>query len=324
MTKPHHKTVLLTGATGFVGRNLYPKLRESGYEVVCASRNPDRASNDMPDRQWVELDVEREETFRPAMEGCDAAFYLVHQVGQADDYGEREVRAAEHFRKAAHEAGLRRIVYLGGVEPDGPPSHHLESRIETGRALRGGEVSTIELRAAMIIGRGSASWRIVRDTAARLPAMLLPSWSRSKSEPVAIDDVVAALAGALERETDESEYWDIPGPEALSGREIFERAARMMGNDPLLIDVPLLTPRLSSYWLRFVTRSDYDLAKELVDGLEYDILARNDDFWQLIDHPRRLTFDEAAARALDGDAYPANGWERFIKKLTPSAERLAR
>lgn len=319
MPDTHDKTVLLTGATGFVGEYLYPKLRNAGYRVRCASRNPDRAAERMPDRDWVELDVEREATLAPAFKDCDAAFYLIHQVGQSDDYGAREVRAAERFRDAAAAAGVRRIVYLGGVEPDGPPSHHLESRLETGRTLRGGDVSTIELRAAMVIGRESASWRIVRDVAARLPAMLLPSWSRSKSEPVAISDVVAALIGALERDTDESECWDIPGPEALSGKDVFERAARAMGNNPLLIDVPLLTPKLSSYWLRFVTRSDYDLAKELVEGLEHDLLARNDDFWSLIGHPHRLTFDEAAAHALEGDGYPENRWERVIGKLTPRA-----
>jgi uncharacterized protein YbjT (DUF2867 family) len=317
-------TVLLTGATGFVGKHLYPALLDAGFEVRCTSRNPERAAKSMPDRTWVELDVEREETFAAALQGCDAAVYLIHQVGQSDDYGAREVRAAERFRDAAAAAGVQRIVYLGGVEPDGPPSHHLESRLETGRALRGGDVSCIELRAAMVIGEESASWRIVRDVAARLPAMLLPSWSRSKSEPVAISDVVAALVGALERDTDESECWDIPGPEALSGKEVFERAAAVMGNDPLLIDVPLLTPKLSSYWLRFVTRSDYDLAKELVEGLEYDLLARNADFWQIIGHPNRLTFEDAAARALDGDGYPANRWERVMSKVTRRADRNRR
>ncbi|MGM0557543.1 MAG: NAD(P)H-binding protein [Myxococcota bacterium] len=316
--------MLLTGATGFVGQNLYPALVDAGYRVRCASRNPERAAESTPERTWVELDVEREETLASAMDGCNAAFYLIHQVGQSDDYGAREVRAAERFREAAAAAGVGRVVYLGGVEPDGPPSHHLESRLETGRALRGGDVSTIELRAAMIIGEGSASWRIVRDVAARLPAMLLPSWSRSKSEPVAVSDVVAALIGALERDTDASECWDIPGPEALSGKEVFERAAAVMGNDPLLIDVPLLTPKLSSYWLRFVTRSDYDLAKELVEGLEHDLLAKNDDFWHLIDHPERLTYDQAAARALKSEGYPANGWERVIGKLTGTTDKKLR
>lgn len=321
MSENDSKRVLLTGATGFVGHHLYPALVDRGYDVVCGSRRPQEAAATTENREWVELDVERPETLAPAMDGCDAAFYLIHQVGQSDDYGQREIQAATHFRDAARQAGTSRVVYLGGVAPDGPPSHHLESRLETGLVLRDGDVSTIELRAAMIIGPGSASWQIVRDTAARLPAMLLPSWSRSRSEPVAISDVVTALVGALERDTTDSECWDIPGPDAMSGKEVFERAARLMGNNPLLIDVPLLTPRLSSYWLRFVTGSNYELARELVEGLEHDLIARNDRFWALIDHEERLDFDAAAARALAEGDYPANRWECVIKKLTPSSNR---
>ena len=176
--------VLLTGATGFVGRHLYPALLAAGCRVRCATRNVGQARRAHPDREWVHFDVERPDIVRAALEGCDAAFYLIHGMGQGADYPEREARSADNFVRAAEASGVRRIVYLGGVAPSGArASKHLASRHRTGELLRAGAVSVIELRAAMIIGAGSASWTMVRDLAARLPAMVLPSWLRNPLAP---------------------------------------------------------------------------------------------------------------------------------------------
>jgi len=310
--------VLLSGATGFVGRRLFPELRRRGYEVLCGSRNPEDARKRFPKRQWVELDVDRPETVERALEGCGAAFYLIHQMTDESNYLERERSAARGFVRAAEANDVGRIVYLGGVEPKGRPSKHLQSRLATGRVLRSGEPSTIELRASMIIGPGSASWRIVRDLAARLPAMILPSWTRTRTQPIWIEDVVEALVCALELEEEGPAWFDLPGPETLTVAEILERTARAMGNEPIAVDVPVLSPRISSYWLRFITGTDPQLARELVEGLRHDLLAESADYWERIGYKDLIPFDEAARRALEpSEGMAAKVVERLVHSVTP-------
>ncbi len=188
------------------------------------------------------------------------------------------------------------------MAPTGPGSEHLRSRLDVGEALRAGPVPAIELRASMIVGHGSLSWLIVRDLAARLPLMILPRWLKSRTQPVAIDDVVISLVRALDLPLEASAWFDIPGPGILSGREILEETSRVMGlARPRMISVPFLTPRLSSLWVRFVTRARWSVAREVVIGLTEDLLAHDDRFWQLIDHQRLSTFAEAARRALDAE-----------------------
>jgi uncharacterized protein YbjT (DUF2867 family) len=167
---------------------------------------------------WRQFDLDDEASLDKALEGCDAAYFLAHSLtGAKEDYAERELRGAQRFARAAANCKLKRIVYLGGLEPtQAPPSDHLRSRLAVGKALREGKVPCLELRASVIIGHGSASFRILRDLAARLPAMVLPAWLDSRTEPIAVDDVIAALVKALE--TTEAGWEDLPGPEALSGR----------------------------------------------------------------------------------------------------------
>jgi uncharacterized protein YbjT (DUF2867 family) len=296
-TSPAHPTTtLLTGATGFVGRALLPSLLASGRAVRCLTRDIGRARLQLGRGtdgalldacEWVEGDVGDPRACARALQRCDAAFYLVHGMGDGASYHEREVAAARVFAAAAASAGLRRIVYLGGVapaarhlaadgagresavadqpesarpaeqEPTAPPhgSLHLRSRLAVGRLLRAGPVETIELRSSMIIGHGSLGWQIVRDLVARLPFMVLPRWLRSRTEPVAVDDVVVALLGALElplgrgdvHQRTRARWFDIPGPAVMSGREILEQAADAMGMArPRIVEVGLLSPGLSS------------------------------------------------------------------------------
>jgi uncharacterized protein YbjT (DUF2867 family) len=255
-----------------------------------------------PTLDWVQGDVGDPATCARALDGCQAAIYLVHGIGEGEDYHRHEVTAAETFAKAAAAAGVERIVYLGGVAPVGTGSDHLRSRLDVGEALRAGSVKTIELRASMIVGHGSLSWLIVRDLAARLPFMVLPRWLKSRTQPVAIDDVVEALVRALELPLEASAWFDIPGPVTLSGKEILEETARVMGlRPPHMIAVPFLSPKLSSLWVRFVTRAQWSVAREVVVGLTEDLLARDDRFWALIGHPHRLSFAEAAERALGAE-----------------------
>jgi uncharacterized protein YbjT (DUF2867 family) len=316
--------VLLTGATGFIGRNLHGPLAAAGHAVRCLSRKPEEARARWPDRDWVGGDVGDPGTLARAMEGCATAYYLVHgmasaRAGWVDD----ELRWAEDFAQAAGEAGVGRVVYLGGVAPRGEPSEHLRSRLETGEVLRTGPVPCLELRAGMIVGAGSASWTIVRDLAARLPAMVLPAWLAHRSEPVGVDDVVAALVAGSRIDLPGSTWWDVPGPEALSGKEILLRVAAVMGRRPILLDVPLVTPRLSSHWIRLVTRADYGLARELVEGLTSDLLATRPGYWAAAGLPAPMPLEEAARRALaaEAGALPFRGQlaEALAGLLTPRA-----
>lgn len=321
--------VLLTGASGFVGRRLAPALAAEGVAVRCVSRDAERAARRWPEQVWVSADLARADDLARALDGCRQAYYLVHSMAEPGvDFGAREVRLARAFATAAADAGLERIVYLGGVAPQGPPSEHLRSRLEVGEALRAGRVPTLELRAAMIVGSGSISWLIVRDLAARLPAMVLPRWLRSRSQPVAVDDVVVALTRARHVPLPASASYDLPGPDLLTGRAILVQTARALGRrPPVMVELPVLTPGLSSHWIRLVTRADWSVARQLVLGLTHDLVARDDHFWTLIQHPRRLTFDVATYRALEADkrdghmASPARALEAGLARLTRPRRR---
>ena len=312
MTRPHvGQTLLLTGATGFVGGAVHAALVAQGWQVRCLTRDAARARQREPSFDWVEGDVAEERSCAAALNGCTAALYLVHAIGDGGDYHHKEVLAAETFSRAAATAGVAKIVYLGGVAPIQGGSEHLRSRLAVGAALRAGAVQTIELRASMIVGHGSLSWLIVRDLAARLPFMVLPRWLKSRTQPVAIDDVVVALVRALELPQGESAWFDIPGPETLSGKAILEQTARVIGlRPPFMVEVPLLTPRLSSFWVRFVTRAEWRVAREVVVGLTDDLLADDDHFWERIGHPERISFAVAAERALRAEQRegPVRGW----------------
>jgi len=302
MRRHDPRPVLLTGATGFVGAHLYPALVAAGCRVRCGSRSPAEARERQPEREWVELDVERPHTLEPALAGCRAAYFLVHSISGRRDYAQREIDSARDFAAAAAAAGLERIVYLGAVEPAGKPSRHLAARLETGRVLRAGAVSTAELRAAMVIGAGGASWEMVRQLAQRLPLMLLPRWLRNRSQPVLVDDVVLALVAALDLPAGWNGWLDVPGPTVVSHRELLRRIAAAMGYRPPLVDVPVLSPRLSSYWIGLVTSADLALAKELVEGLTSDLLPRGESVWERLPGHRPVELDEAVALALADDA----------------------
>jgi uncharacterized protein YbjT (DUF2867 family) len=280
-----------------------PILARAGASVVGATRDVDAARRHQPGHEFVRLDLQQPDTVRAALEGCTQAVYLVHGMGNADhEYERAEHAAAMTFRVAAAAAGVRRIVYLGGMRPAGPPSRHLRSRLATGQCLREGPVPVIELQATMVIGCGSDSFRMVRDLAARLPAMLLPKWLNSRTQPIGIADVVHAIVLALRMEAGESQAYPLPGPEVLTARAIIERTAALLGRRPYMVNVPVVTPWLSAHWIRLITRINPYLAAELVEGLRSDILSPDDGFWRLVPGHRRQSFDEAVRIALAGEA----------------------
>lgn len=295
---PDLHRILVLGATGFVGKRLVPALTGAGHLVRATTR---RLEGKAPEAgvEWVECDVANAEQLARTMANVDALFFLVHRMGGGHhDYAAEEERAATAVARAAAEAGVRRIVYLGGVAPDFEASPHLASRLRVGEILRAGPVPAVELRASMIIGNGSASWQIVRDLAMRLPAMLLPSWTESRTRPVAIEDVVVALTGALKIPLPESAWFDIPGPDTVSGRDMLTIVASLNGRTVPSIPVPLLSVSLSSWWLKLVTRADFTLARELVLGFKGDLLPKDDRYWSTIGYAPRWTFEAAAANAL--------------------------
>lgn len=303
-----NKTCVL-GATGFVGGALVSALSACGERVRAASRRGEGSDGSV---ERVACDLEREETLAPVLAGCDVVYYLVHSLGRAD-FRETDRRCAHNVATLAAAAGCRRIIYLGGVSPRGRPSEHLASRLEVGEILRAGSVRTVELRASMIVGNGSASWRIVRDLAARLPFMVFPRWLDSKTCPIALPDVVTALLDARDVPLSGSAWFDIPGPETLSAREMLEIVAGLKGRRIPSMRVPVLTPALSAVWLRIVSGAEYSVARELVLGLTEDLLPQRS-FWELAAHAPRLTFREAAANALESDT-ESTGFVRALERV---------
>ncbi len=317
------RPVLVTGATGFVGRALVPALRRAGLPVRATSRRP--PPRDGSGVEWVTADLGRPADLPRALDGVAAAYFLVHGMASgADDYAEEERRAASAFAREAERAGVARIVYLGGVAPRGKPSRHLASRLAVGEVLVAGRVPALELRASMIVGAGSASWRVVRDLALRLPAMLLPSWAESRTSPVAIDDVVAALVAALDLPLREGLSLDLPGAEVLPVRAILERVAALRGRALPWVRAPLPAPGVSSLWLKLVSDADWNVVRELVLGLEHDLLPRDGaSFWDRVAPRALVTFDEAARRALAQDR-AAPGLRGAIGELEEAlVQRLA-
>lgn len=316
------KRALVIGATGFVGRALLPALVREGWQVRATTRDIARARR-MTHVDWIECDVSRRDDVERAVEGVDAVFYLVHGMGAgARDYAESERRAAERLRDVAARAGVKRIVYLGAVAPTGEASEHLKSRLRVGEILRAGKVPTIELRASMIVGAGSASWQIVRDLAMRLPAMILPAWTASRTRPVAQDDVIVALVRALDLPLRESAWFDLPGPDTLSAQQILKAIAAINGRRVPAVPVPFLTVSLSSWWLKLVTRADFSLARELVLGFTSDLLPRDDRYWSMIGYSPKWSFESAARAALAEEAAAPNLEERIVQLVSPKLSRV--
>ena len=290
--------VLVFGASGYVGTNLVPRLLAHGSTVRAAARR--RAALEArgwPDVELVAADALQPATLPAALEGVDVAYYLVHSMAAGSDFPRLDRTAAENFRDAAARAGVKRIVYLGGLQPPGGTSAHLASRSETGAILREGSVPVTEVRAGVIIGPGSAAFEVIRDLVFHLPAMVTPRWVRSRSQPIALDDVLEYLVRLPEIPEAAGAIYDVGGPEVLTYEALMRQFGELVGRQPLIVPVPVLTPELSSYWLNFVTAVPTNIARALIAGLEQDVLADDTAIRALV--PLQLkSYREAAAAAL--------------------------
>jgi uncharacterized protein YbjT (DUF2867 family) len=291
--------VLVTGATGFVGGHLVPALVAAGHDVRALVR--DRSGYDPPAGvEVVEADLLDPASLDDAFEDIEAAYYLVHSMRAGGDFEERDRNAASNFAAAASAAGVERVVYLGGLGEDGDDlSSHLQSRREVERILGEGEADLTTLRAAVIVGADSASFRMVRQLVKRLPVMVTPRWVANECQPIAIADVVAYLVGVLDAPETADGTYGIGGPDVLTYREMLVRTAGAMGRRrPWILSVPVLTPNLSSYWVGFVTDVPAAVARPLILGLKNPVVVTDDSIRDHVD-VELTPFDEAVQRALD-------------------------
>ncbi|GGD09372.1 NAD(P)H-binding protein [Nocardioides daphniae] len=286
--------VLVAGATGFIGRRLVPALMERGHEVRAMTRRPE--AYDGPGTP-VGADVGDPDSLPPALEGVDVAVYLVHSLDH-EDFESRDREAAVAFGRAAAEAGVRQIVYLGGLGHDGSMSAHLRSRREVEGKLGEGGVPVTVLRAAIVVGDGGISWELTRQLVKNLPAMVVPKWTSTRTQPVALDDVVSYLVGVVDDERAFGRVFEIGGPEVMTYRDMLRIASQEMSGVSLpVVPVPVMTPRLSSYWLSLVTDVDVTTGRNLIDSMDTEVVVTDDSIFEIVPI-EPLDYREAVRRAL--------------------------
>ena len=311
MTSPR---ILLTGATGYVGGRLLAALERRGVPVRCFARRPEALrARAAPSTEVAAGDALDAGAVARALEGIDAAYYLIHSMG-GEDFAARDREAARIFGEAAREGGVRRIIYLGGLGASaGSLSEHLRSRQETGEILRQSGVPVVELRASIVLGSGSLSFEMIRALVERLPVMICPRWVAVEAQPIAIEDVVAYLAAALDLPAGAERIYEIGGPDRVTYGDLMREYARQRGLKRLLIPVPLLTPRLSSLWLGLVTPVYARVGRKLVDSLRNPTVIR--DPAALAAFPvRPRNVREAIARALlnEDEAFARTRWSDAV------------
>jgi uncharacterized protein YbjT (DUF2867 family) len=288
-------TVLVTGATGFIGRRLVPALLDAGHDVRAMTRHPD--TYDGPG-EAVGADVMDADSLRPALEGVDVAVYLVHSLDDPD-FERKDAEAARNFSAAAAAAGVRQIVYMGGLgDDDDDLSAHLRSRREVEHLLGQDGVPVTVLRAAIVVGHGGISWEITRQLVKNLPAMVVPKWVSTRTQPIALDDVVRYLAGVVGKEEALGRVFEIGGTEQLTYLEMMRVAGELINGRPVpIVTVPVLTPRLSSRWLALVTDVDATTGRNLIDSMSHEVVVKDTSIREVVPG-EPMSYRESVRRAL--------------------------
>lgn len=288
-------TVLVTGATGFIGSRLAAELVTRGYDVRAMTRRPEKY---VGPGTAVGGDVADEDSLDRALAGVDVAIYLVHALDHAD-FEQRDAAAARAFGRAAARAGVRQIVYMGGLGTDGEDlSPHLRSRREVEGLLGEGGVPVTVLRAAIVVGHGGISWELTRQLVKNLPAMIVPRWTSTRTQPIAVDDVVRYLAGVIDHEDALGEIFEIGGPEQMTYLDMLAIASEVAsGRKALIVRVPVLTPRLSSYWLALVTDVDVTTGRNLIDSMSTEVVVSEQRIREVVPGDP-MPYREAVQRAL--------------------------
>lgn len=290
--------ILVTGATGFIGRRLVPALIDEGHDVRAMTRHPDSYGGP---GEPVSGDVNDRGSLMGPLEGVDVAYYMVHSLDDAD-FERKDAAAARAFASAAAEQGVRQIIYMGGLGDDGDLSAHLRSRREVESLLAETGVPVTVLRAAIVVGAGGISWEITRQLVKNLPAMVVPRWATTKTQPIAIDDVVRYLVGVCDNEAALGQVYEIGGPDQLTYVDMLRLAAdASTGRVVKIIEVPVLTPRLSSYWLALVTDVDVTTGRNLIDSMGVEVVVTEQRIREIVPG-EPLTYVEAVRRALTEDA----------------------
>src|SRR6478735_5837400 len=323
---PRAPLVLVTGVTGYIGGRLVPELLAAGYRVRAMARHPER----LRDREWraqvevVQADASDPAQVREALEGVDVAYYLIHALGTGRRFESRDRHTARTFAVAARQAAVGRIVYLGGLFPEGEElSPHLDSRTEVGEILLASGTPTAALRAAVILGSGSASFEMLRYLTERLPAMVTPRWVDNRIQPIAIRDVLRYLVGAAAVPDDVNRAFDIGGPDVLTYAEMMRRYASVAKLPPrLIVPVPVLSPWLSSHWVGLVTPVPSSLARPLVESLRNEVVCTEHDIAEYVPDPPEglIGFDRAVELALKriGEADVTSRWSSASYPGAPS------
>ena len=286
--------VLVTGASGFVGSRLAAALQEAGHEVRAMTRRPESYDGlGTP----VAGDVGDEASLRTALEGCEAAYYLVHSLDDPD-FERKDADAARAFARAASDAGIDRIVYLGGLGEDGDTlSKHLRSRREVEQLLGGAGVPVTVLRAGIVVGHGGVSWEMTRQLVAHLPAMVTPRWVHTRTQPIAVADVVRYLVGVLEEPEATGRVFEVGGPDVLTYLQMLTRIAEIQNRHLFVVPVPLLSPQLSSRWLAFVTDVDVTTGRSLIDSMANEVVVTDDAIRSVVPF-EPMGYDEMVMTAL--------------------------
>ncbi|MFZ1730285.1 MAG: SDR family oxidoreductase [Bacteroidota bacterium] len=296
-----NRSILVTGATGYIGGRLVAKLLEKGYRVRCMVRDPSRLQG----RPWqnaveiVEGDVLDADSLEPAMRGVSTAYYLIHSLASGSDFHERDLQAARNFSAAAEKGGIERIIFLGGLAATSPElSEHLRSRQQSGDALRTTDIPVTEFRAGVIVGSGSLSFEMIRYLSERLPVMICPRWVFTRTQPIGIREVLEYLAAALEVPESAGRTIEIGGADVITYGDMMKIYAEVRGLKRLLLQVPVLTPRLSSYWVNIVTPIPAVIARPLIEGLRNENIVHEHSARELFPAINPVGYRESVARAL--------------------------